>query len=97
MGDIFELLSCTLAAVYALDNDSNDQGLFLPRRDPLAVRIYCPVKRKAVPKASAKVLNIARRNYVWKYEWLKKDQGEADISDTIRHNTIVLRPRIASL
>lgn len=57
----------------------------------------CPVKRKAVPKASAKVLNAAGRNCVWKYEWLKKGQGEADISDIIRHNTIVLRPSIASL
>jgi hypothetical protein len=97
MGDIFESSSCTLAAVHALDDDSNDQGLFLPRSDPLAVRICCPVKRKAVLKASAKVLNAAGRNCVWKYEWLKKDQGEADISDIIRHNTIVLRPRIASL
>lgn len=97
MGDIFESSSCTLAAVHALDDDSNDQGLFLPRNDPLAVRMCCPVKRKAVPKASAKVLNAAGRNCVWKYEWLKKGQGEADISDIIRHNTIVLRPSIASL
>jgi hypothetical protein len=97
MGDIFESSSCTLAAVHALDDDSNDQGLFLPRNDPLAVRMCCPVKRKAVPKASAKVRNAAGRNCVWKYEWLKKGQEEADISDIIRHNTIVLRPRIASL
>ena len=97
MGDIFESSSCTLAVVHALDDDSNDQGLFLPRSDPLAVRICCPVKRKAVLKASAKVLNATGRNCVWKYEWLKKDQGEADISDIIRHNTIVLRPRIVSL
>ncbi|CZR67952.1 uncharacterized protein PAC_17851 [Phialocephala subalpina] len=83
--------------LHALDDDSNDQGLFLPRSDPLAVGICCPIKRKAVPKASAKVLNAVGRNCVWKYEWLKRDQGEADISDIIRHNTIVLRPRIASL
>jgi len=97
MGDIFESSSCTLAAVHALDDDSNDQGLFLPRSDPLAVRMCCPFKRKAVPEASAKILNAAGRNCVWKYEWLKKGQEEADISDIIRHNTIVLRPRIASL
>ncbi len=97
MGDIFESSSCTLAAVHALDDDSNDQGLFLPRSDPLAVRMCCPVKRKAVPKVSDKVLNAAGRNCVWKYEWLNKGQEEADVSDIIRHNTIVLRPRIASL
>lgn len=97
MGDIFESSSCTLAAVHALDDDFNDQGLFLPRDDPLAVRICCPVKRKAVPEVSAKILNAAGQNCVWKYEWLKKGQGEADISDIIRHNTIVLRPRISSL
>ncbi|PQE24439.1 heterokaryon incompatibility protein [Rutstroemia sp. NJR-2017a BBW] len=74
MGDIFESSSCTLAAVDALDDDSNDQGLFLPRSNPLAVRICCPVTP------------------VKKYEWLKNDQGGANISDTLRHNTITLRP-----
>jgi hypothetical protein len=64
IGDIFKSSSCTLAIVYALDDDSNDQGLFLPRSDPLVVRIYCLVKRKAVFKASAKVLNITGRNCV---------------------------------
>ena len=97
MGDIFKSSSCTLAAVHALDDDSNDQGLFLPCDDPLAVRICCPVRRKAVPEVSAKIRNAAGQNCVWKYEWLKRGQGEADISDIIRHNTIVLRPRISSL
>jgi hypothetical protein len=97
MGQIFESSSCTLAAVHALDDDSNDRGLFLPRNDPLAVRICCPVKITAVPKASAKVLNAAGRNCVWKYEWLKKHKGEINISDMVNHNTIVLQPRISSL
>jgi len=97
MGDIFESSNCTFAAVHALDDDSNDQGLFLPRNDPLAVRICCPVKRKAVPELSAKVPNAAGQNCAWKYEWLNNDEGEAGISDIIRYNTIVLRLRISNL
>ena len=89
IGDIFASSSCTLAVVHALYDDFNNQGLFLPRSDPLAVRIYYPIRRKAVPISSARVRHIAGRNCFWKYEWLKKEQGQDDVSDIIRHIFII--------
>lgn len=97
MGDIFESSSCTLAAVHALDDNSNDCGLFLSRLDPLAVKLSCPLDKEPLSDISAKLAGRGQRDCVWKYTWFKSGQKDANPSDVASHHTIVLRPKIASL
>jgi hypothetical protein len=50
MGSIFERACCTIAAVDAIDDVTDeDKGLFLPReRDPLAVRMRCDWDERSI-------------------------------------------------
>lgn len=99
MGDVFEQCICVIAATDSVDSQGQDHGLFLPRKDPLAVELCIPIDRTPLHALSTKVFKREDQTFVWKYRWPAahcRFKGWTPKLEPIKA-AICLRPRIDSL
>lgn len=98
MGVIFASATCTIAAMDAVE-EGVDCGLFLTRKDPLAVTLSLPLAKEPCVALSQKIFTGAQSICVWKYYWLQ-DRDRTDpnsVGPSVNLHTVVLRPRTYSL